>query len=121
MDNSYKDITDISVYVKFKLIGEENTYLLAWTTTPWTLPGNTAIAINKDFVYLKVKMGDDILILAKETLQNVLKNKEYFVLGEIKGTELIGKSYEPVFDYYKNIDLPHKKIFGKFGTEILLL
>ena len=113
MDNSYKDITDISVYVKFKLIGEENTYLLAWTTTPWTLPGNTAIAINKDFVYLKVKMGDDILILAKETLQNVLKNKEYFVLGEIKGTELIGKSYEPVFDYYKNIDLPHKKNIWK--------
>src|SRR3989338_2193323 len=44
MDNSYKDITDISVYVKFKLVAEDNTYLLAWTTTPWTLPGNTAIA-----------------------------------------------------------------------------
>lgn len=113
MDNSYKDITDISVYVKFKLIGEENTYLLAWTTTPWTLPGNTAIAINRNFVYLKVKVGDDILILAKETLQNVLKEKEYSVLGEVKGTELEGKSYEPVFDYYKNIDLPHKENIWK--------
>ncbi|MCX6751518.1 MAG: class I tRNA ligase family protein [Candidatus Nomurabacteria bacterium] len=113
MDNSYKDITDISVYVKFKLIGEENTYLLAWTTTPWTLPGNTAIAVNKDFTYLKVKVGDDILILAKETLQNVMKEKKYSVLGEMKGSELIGKSYEPVFDYYKNIDLPHKENIWK--------
>jgi isoleucyl-tRNA synthetase len=48
MDNSYKDITDISVYVRFKLLGEENTYLIAWTTTPWTLPGNTALAVNPD-------------------------------------------------------------------------
>ncbi|MFA5838966.1 MAG: class I tRNA ligase family protein [Candidatus Paceibacterota bacterium] len=113
MDNSYKDITDISVYVKFKIIGEENTYLLAWTTTPWTLPGNTAIAVNKDFVYLKVKVENDILILAKETLQNVLKDKKYSVLGEMKGTELIGKSYEPIFDYYKNVDLPHKENIWK--------
>ena len=81
MDNSYKDITDISVYVKFKLTNEENTYLLAWTTTPWTLPGNTAIAINKDIVYVKAKVGDDILILAKESLANVLKDKEYSILG----------------------------------------
>ncbi len=113
MDNSYKDITDISVYVKFKLIDEANTYLLAWTTTPWTLPGNTAIAINKNFIYLKVKVENDILILAKETLQNVLKDKQYSVLGEIKGIELIGKSYEPVFDYYKNIDLLHKENIWK--------
>jgi isoleucyl-tRNA synthetase len=104
MDNSYKDITDISVYVKFKILDEKykDTYLLAWTTTPWTLPGNTAIAINKDFVYLKVKVENDILIIAKETLQNVLKDKKYSVLGEMKGTELIGKSYEPIFSYYKN-------------------
>jgi len=113
MDDSYKNITDISVYVKFKLIGEENTYLLAWTTTPWTLPGNTAIAINRNFVYSKVKIENDILILAKETLQNVLKDKKYSVLGEIKGVELIGKSYEPVFNYYKNVHLPHKENIWK--------
>src|SRR3989344_1053571 len=113
MDDSYKNITDISVYVKFKLIGEENTYLLAWTTTPWTLPGNTAIAINRNFVYSKVKIGNDILILAEKTLQNVLKDKKYSVLGKIKGVELIGKSYEPVFNYYKNVDLPHKENIWK--------
>ncbi len=118
MDNSYKDITDISVYVKFKILDSMNrfedkspstssgpknmsTYFLAWTTTPWTLPGNTAIAINKDIVYVKAKVGDDILILAKETVANVLKDKEFSILGEIKGSELIGLSYEPVFNYYK--------------------
>ncbi len=57
MDNSYKDITDISVYVKFELVDEPGTYLLAWTTTPWTLPGNTAIAINTDIEYVKVHVG----------------------------------------------------------------
>ncbi|MFA5937032.1 MAG: class I tRNA ligase family protein [Candidatus Paceibacterota bacterium] len=113
MDNSYKDITDISVYVKFKLVGEENTYLLAWTTTPWTLPGNTAIAINKDILYVKVKIENEILIIAKETLQNVLKDKVYSVLSEIRGSDLIGLSYEPVFDYYKNIDIPNKENIWK--------
>ncbi|MFA6511368.1 MAG: class I tRNA ligase family protein, partial [Candidatus Paceibacterota bacterium] len=102
MDNSYKDISDISVYVKFELEDEPGTYLLAWTTTPWTLPGNTAVAINKNFVYVKVRVADDVLILAKETLPNVLKDKEYSVLGEIKGGELIGKKYKPIFPYYKN-------------------
>lgn len=113
MDNSYKDITDISVYVKFKLTKEENTYLLAWTTTPWTLAGNTAIAINKDIEYVKVKIENEILILAKETVENVLKDKIYSVLEEVKGEDLIGLSYEPVFDYYKNINLPNKENIWK--------
>lgn len=105
MDNSYKNISDISVYVKFELKDEPGTYLLAWTTTPWTLPGNTAIAINKEIVYAKVKVADDVLILAKETLQNVLKDKEYSVLGEVKGQDLIGKKYKPVFPYYENSEI----------------
>ncbi len=101
MDNSYKDIADISIYVKFALEDEPGTYLLAWTTTPWTLPGNTAIAVNKNIDYVKVKVGNDMLILAKETLQNVLKGKEYSVLGEVKSKDLIGKKYKPVFPYYQ--------------------
>ena len=106
MDNSYKDITDISVYVKFELVDEPGTYLLAWTTTPWTLPGNTAIAINKDIEYVKVNVANENLIqnliLAKETLANVLKDKEYKIIEEIKGGELVGKKYKPVFPYYLN-------------------
>lgn len=109
MDNSYKDISDISVYVKFELeddpstsSGQGHTYLLAWTTTPWTLPGNTAIAINRDFVYSKVKIGNDILILAKETVSSVLKDKEYTIVSDMKGDELLGKKYKPLFSYYEN-------------------
>lgn len=118
MDNSYKDITDISVYVKFKLIGQDNTYLLAWTTTPWTLPGNTAIAVNKDLVYLFVKnsleTGDEILVVAKDLFENLkdkFKNPE--IVKEVSGSELIGLSYEPVFNYYKNADLPNKENIWK--------
>ena len=129
MDNSYKDITDISVYVKFKLVGEENTYLLAWTTTPWTLPGNTAIAVNKDIDYVKIKIVSAIgekeqadltggnFYIAKNRL-DILKQKgvfkiNYEILKEIKGSELVGKSYEPVFDYYKNTDMPNKENIWK--------
>ncbi|MFA6524215.1 MAG: class I tRNA ligase family protein [Candidatus Paceibacterota bacterium] len=118
MDNSYKDITDISVYVKFKLISEENTYLLAWTTTPWTLPGNTAIAINNEINYIYVshtpETGKEILILAKDrfdSLKDKFTNPE--IIKEVKGSELVGMSYEPVFNYYKNTDLPNKENIWK--------
>lgn len=113
MDNSYKDISDISVYVKFELEDEPGTYLLAWTTTPWTLPGNTAIAINKDFVYIKAKVGNETLILAKETAKEILKDKEFSVLGEISGSDLIGKTYKPLFSYYKNTKVTENKNIWK--------
>jgi len=187
----YKDIKDISVYVKFKLQGESKeqraklaldsdrgskdeekkeidnrsrdtgsyTYFLAWTTTPWTLPGNVALAVGKDVEYVKVKVksqnakskgdvsvipasrseveaqagilsndkvsnvdssngnlessatqdprfrGDDkvdFYILAKERLASTFKKEEYEIVAEMKGSELIGKSYEPLFDYYSS-------------------
>jgi len=115
MDNSYKDITDISVYVKFKITDEKykDTYLIAWTTTPWTLPGNTAIAVNQDLNYLLVKnkseYGIEIFIVAKD-LYEAIKSKfnEPEITGEVKGSELIGLSYSPIFDYYKNTDMPNK-------------
>lgn len=113
MDNSYKDIADISIYVKFELEDEPGTYLIAWTTTPWTLPGNTAIAVNKDVVYVKVKIGNEILILAKDTLKNALKDKEYSIVGEMKGGDLLGKKYKTVFPYYQNADMPNKKNIWK--------
>jgi isoleucyl-tRNA synthetase len=116
MDNSYKDITDISVYAKFKI--EENTYLLAWTTTPWTLPGNTAIAVNNDIDYIYVKHspehGEETLILAKERFENLkakFVNPE--IIKEVKGRDLVGLSYEPVFPYFKNVDLKNKENIWK--------
>ncbi len=112
MDNSYKDVTDPSVYVKFKLENEtgalDGASLLAWTTTPWTLPANTAAAVNKDFEYslVEVKNTDgskDKLILAAKLLGKVLTDEkhqplEYKVLDKFKGKELVGKSYQPLFE-----------------------
>jgi isoleucyl-tRNA synthetase len=114
MDNSYKDITDISVYVKFRIKGESNTYLLAWTTTPWTLPGNTAIAVNNNLDYVFVshtlESGKEIIILTPESFE---KLKDKFinpeVIKKVKGAELAGLLYEPVFDYYKNEKMPNKE------------
>lgn len=98
----YVDLKDISVYAKFELADEPNTFLLAWTTTPWTLPGNTAIAVNKDIVYAKVKVGNEFLILGKESVMNVLVGLDYEIVEEFTGEKLIGKKYKPVFDYYNN-------------------
>ncbi|MEK7213676.1 MAG: class I tRNA ligase family protein, partial [Patescibacteria group bacterium] len=100
VSQGYKDITDISVTVKFKLIDELNTYFLAWTTTPWTLPGNTALAINPSIKYVKIETENIKLILAQSRL-SVIKT-EYKVLEEFDGKSLIGKPYEPVFTYYSN-------------------
>lgn len=99
---SYQDVTDPSVYVKFKLKGSDS-YLLAWTTTPWTLPANTAVAVGKDQTYAEVQMDDGTkLILLKSLVEKVLTDEKhqplkYEVLRELKGSELIGQSYEPLF------------------------
>lgn len=98
---AYQDVTDPSVYVKFKLT-DEDAYLLAWTTTPWTLPGNTAVAVNADIEYSKVKIDGQTLIIATELLDKVLTDEkhkvlDYKVLSSLKGSKLVGKSYEPLF------------------------
>jgi isoleucyl-tRNA synthetase len=102
MDNSYQDVTDPSVYVKFKL-KDEDAYLLAWTTTPWTLPSNSAIAVNKDLTYSEVEVGDEKFILAEALLDKALTDEKhavlpYKVLRTFKGKELVGKSYEPIIE-----------------------
>jgi isoleucyl-tRNA synthetase len=102
MDNSYQDVTDPSVYVKLKLV-DSGYSLLAWTTTPWTLPANTAAAVNPDFDYVEVEVGDEHLIVAKELLSKVLTDEKHLALEfkqhrTFKGTELVGKKYEPLFE-----------------------
>ena len=97
---AYQDVTDPSVFVKFKLSGGRT--LLAWTTTPWTLSANTAVAVNKDLDYVEVKVGDEQFVLAKSLLESVLQDEkhqplEYEVVKELKGSELVGESYEPLF------------------------
>lgn len=97
---AYQDVTDPSVFVKFKLVGEDAS-LLAWTTTPWTLPANTAVAVNKDFDYVEVEHEGEKLILAKDLVEKVLTNEKhqplaYKIIRELKGKELVGKRYEPL-------------------------
>ena len=96
---AYQDVTDPSVYVKFKL--RNGLTLLAWTTTPWTLPSNTAVAVNKNIVYAEVEVGGEHLIIAKELIQKVMTDQkhqqlEYQIIRELKGKELVGESYEPL-------------------------
>ena len=103
----YKDITDISVTAKFELVDEPKTYFLAWTTTPWTLPGNVALAINPEIDYVKIKIGDAKFILAESRL-SVIK-ESYDLLEKIPGSALVGMSYKPLFDYYNNGELKNKE------------
>ena len=99
---AYIEVTDPSIYVYFKLIDEDMT-LLVWTTTPWTLPANTAIAINKDMNYVEVELeSGERFVLADTTLDTVLTDEKhiglkYKILRSIKGKDLLGKSYEPLF------------------------
>ncbi len=99
----YKDITDQSITAKFKLDDEENTYILAWTTTPWTLPGNFFLAVGADVEYAKVEYEGEKLILAKDLVEKTFEGKDYEVLETFKGEKLDEKGYEPLFPYYADL------------------
>ncbi len=108
VSEGYKDVTDISVTAKFALCDEADTFVLAWTTTPWTLPGNVALAVSAEAQYAKVRVGSEMYILAVERIAHVLKDKEHEVLDTFLGSTLVGKSYLPVFDYYhKDLTISH--------------
>ena len=92
----YRDVQDPSVYVKAKVKGESNTYLLVWTTTPWTLISNVAFAVNPDVEYVKVRYKDEFLILAKDRLSVV---PEAELIESMPGRALIGKEYERWFSF----------------------
>ena len=101
----YKDVKDLTCIAKFKL-KDEDKYVLAWTTTPWTLPSNLALCINKAYDYcdVKVKIDEDkyeVYILAKDLVDTVLKDKEHEVLNVYKGSELLGKEYEQLMPFAK--------------------
>jgi len=96
----YKDVNEPSIYVKFAVKGEKQVYLMAWTTTPWTLPSNVALTVNPKETYVKVKCSDEIYILA-EALLNTVIEEEYEILDRFAGKEMIGMEYEPIFDFVK--------------------
>ncbi|MBN3347889.1 isoleucine--tRNA ligase [Clostridium botulinum] len=102
----YKDVKESTAFVKFKIKGEENKYFLAWTTTPWTLPSNVTLAINKSYDYVEILNNDEHYILAKELLGKVIEG-EYEVVKEFKGEEIVGVEYEQLFKF----EVPEKKAF----------
>ncbi len=97
----YENVEEDSVYIKFKVKDRKNEFILAWTTTPWTLPGNVALAINPDVVYCKIKNKNEKIkinefyILAKERLEII--GGDYEIVEEMKGKDLVGIEYEPLF------------------------
>jgi len=106
---NYQDIKDLSVIAKFELTEEPGTYILAWTTTPWTLPGNVALALGEEINYVKVESGGKNYILAQDNLEQIFANQKYKIIDKIKAKELVGKNYKPIFDYFANVDLENKK------------
>lgn len=102
----YKDIKDLSVVAEFELVDEPGTFVLAWTTTPWTLIGNVALAVGPDMKYVKIEKKDQgaggliRFVLSKELLPKIFPNDEYQIVEEMSGSDLVGKSYKPLFDYY---------------------
>ena len=101
----YKNVKEKSAFVRFKVVGEENTYLLAWTTTPWTLPSNLALCVNPHETYCHVRAEGRVYIMAKALVETVLEGKEPEILDEMPGTALHGLEYEPLYRFVE----PDKK------------
>ena len=99
----YRDVEDPSVFVKFKALDEEDTWYLAWTTTPWTLISNVALAVHPDETYVKVRHQEENLILAKARLE--VLDCETEILSEFTGRDLEKRRYEPLFNFIK-VDKP---------------
>ena len=111
----YKDVKDLTCIAKFKVAGEENKYILAWTTTPWTLPSNLALCINKAYTYIEAKVGDEVYVLAKDLADKVL-GEEYEIVREFKGEELLGTKYEQLMPFGKVEGKAFEVIHGDYVT-----
>ncbi|MFH1610614.1 MAG: isoleucine--tRNA ligase [Patescibacteria group bacterium] len=109
VSEGYQDIDDLSGIFKFELEDEPDTYILAWTTTPWTLPGNVALALGGEIEYVKVESGNEKYILAKQNINEIFKDKEYKILETVKAKDLEGKIYKPLFEYYLDKNLENKE------------
>src|SRR5258708_4551572 len=116
--DNYKEVVEPSNVYKYKVKNEEDTYFLAWSTTPWNKLATPALAVNPKLTYVKVKQGDEYYILAKSTLKIIKEMPKYKIVEEFKGKELVGKKFEPHYDFY-SID-PVKIAFvvipGEFVT-----
>jgi isoleucyl-tRNA synthetase len=112
----YKDVKDLTATAKFKVKGTDNKYILAWTTTPWTLPSNLALCINKAYTYAEVKVENEVYILAKDLIAKVLGETEYELVKEFKGEELLGVEYEQLMPFAKVEGKAFVVIHGDYVT-----
>ena len=95
----YKEVDDPSVFVRFRRMDEPGTSFLVWTTTPWTLPSNLALAVHPEVDYAYVSTGDETLIMASSLVETVLREAPYTIRQIVKGSELVGLEYQRLFDY----------------------
>lgn len=117
--DSYKDVSDYSIYVKYPILGQKFTYIIIWTTTPWTLPANVAIAVHPEEYYVKVKVRGEYYILAEKRLKEAFKDigiEKYEIVEKFKGKKLAGVRYEPVM----NIPIQNELRKEKNAHQIIL-
>lgn len=116
VSEGYMDVKDLSAIAKFQLLDEPNVSVLAWTTTPWTLIGNVALAVGKDIEYVYVEtvniqkdgeFKDEIFVVAKDRVEELFKDKKIEIIREVLGSQLVGKKYKPLFDYYAKQETPN--------------
>ncbi len=116
----YAQVSDPSLFVRMPLVDEENTSLLVWTTTPWTLPGNVAVAAHPEIDYVKVSLGEgaeqEFLILAKPLLEKVFGDQPYDVVKTFKGKQLKGRHYHPLFTFLPVEKDAHYVVLADFVT-----
>ncbi|MEK7176867.1 MAG: class I tRNA ligase family protein, partial [Patescibacteria group bacterium] len=108
----YKEVKDISLYVKFKIKDQENTYFIAWTTTPWTLPGNVALAVGKDIEYVKYSWAGEFFIVARNSAHKWPGHE----VGKFLGRDLVGTEYIPLYEFSPKNENSHKVYEADFVT-----
>ena len=112
----YQEVSDPSIFVRFPLKNRERTYLLVWTTTPWTLPSNVAVAVGDDFDYVAVEHNGQHLILAKECMASLFGDEPPQIVENYKGSDLRDWEYEPLFDNGEHTEKSHYVVAGDFVT-----
>lgn len=127
----YQEVKDVSVTLRFKAINPgkmpfykeydgRDLYILAWTTTPWTLPGNVLLAVNDrvDYVLVEIEGEDGLFVMATDRVKEVLKDKEYKIVKEILGKDMFGLTYEPLFPYFAETENAFRVVAGDFVTTV---
>lgn len=123
VSEGYQDVKDITATAKFKLTNaaeklelDGDVFALAWTTTPWTLPGNVLLAVGAELEYVVVKFDGAHYVVAKELLEANFSEKEFEVVQRVKGSKLVGLTYEPLFSYYKETENGFRVVAAEFVT-----